>query len=107
MARVLRVKEMTEKISVAVVNNKVDNLNQKVDGMKSDIRDDIITLRQEMKEGNEALLDAINQQQRSNEDTYVKKSDFAPFRVALVAMGSIVLALVIFVLQQLFLRSTQ
>lgn len=98
---------MADRISVAVVNNKVDNLAKNLDDFKTDMRGDVSTLRQEMKDGNRAILDAVNAQQKSNEETYVKKQDFAPFRAALVATGTVVLAMVIFIIQQLFTKGVK
>lgn len=85
---------MVDKISVAVVNNKVDNLTKSLEDYKRDNR-------QQQKEDKADILEAIENVRGDMRDNYVKKTEVVLIKYVVGAIGTVVTAMVIFVLQQL------
>lgn len=85
---------MAEKISVAVVDNKVDNLTKSLEDYKRDNR-------RQQKEDKADILEAIENVRGDMRDNYVKKTEVVLIKYVVGAIGTVVTAMVIFVLQQL------
>lgn len=85
---------MISNISVAVVNNKVDNLTKSLEDYKRDNR-------RQQKEDKADILEAIENVRGDMRDNYVKKTEVVLIKYVVGAIGTVVTAMVIFVLQQL------